>query len=248
VLLGQVAHGHHGIAEREWELGDHQQDERRAERRGRRQPERGQSEGRTGQLRPGHQPRPHDAGGHHPEREAVPPSSGGQGDHHERRRRQGHGPGGGRRPSEHGRGLQHEADRGDRQEHTHAELEGPDHRLREEAGQDVGDPVDREEQEEQADLQARRVDHRRGQPLRHGHGGESLEGLDGERDPEGQAGGHHQEAGDQHDRARVEAVHQDERRRQGDQDAQVGHGPGGIARAGAQPEALGYLRAGGHGD
>ena len=247
VLPGEIAHGHHGVAEGQRQLWDHQQYERRAEGRRRRHLERGEGERGSAELRPGRQPRADDAGGHERESRAEPTPSGGQGDQYEGPHRQGHRPGRGWRSPEHLRGLQHQAGRGDRQEHPHPELQRPDHGLGEQPCQEVGDPVDREEQEEQTDLQSRGVDDLRGQPLGHGHRGEGLEGLDGERDPEGQPGGYDQEPGHQHDRACVETVHQDERGRQGNQDPEVRHRSGGISQAETQPPARGRLRPGVHG-
>src|SRR5688500_3055449 len=68
----------------------------------------------------------------------------------------------------------------------------------------------------------------------HRDGGQRLQRLDGERDPEHQAGREDQETGAEQHRAGVQPVHQDERGRERDENAEVGDGAGRIAEGGPQ--------------
>jgi hypothetical protein len=95
--------------------------------------------------------------------------------------------------------------------------------------------ADGEQEEEGGQLQTGGVDHVGRHLSGDGHGGERLQRLDRERDPEGDPGREHEQtcAGEQ--RARIHAVHEDQRRREGHEDAEVGHGPARVAEPKAEP-------------
>jgi hypothetical protein len=103
---------------------------------------------------------------------------------------------------------------------------------------------DRQQQQERCQLETGRVDHVRRKTAGHGDGRQRLERLDRERDREGESRNDYQQAGADEDGPRIESVHEDQRGRERNEDAEVGDRAGGIPERRAERSAGYRLRIG----